>query len=117
LQRSKSGPATVVIAGAVLAALSAGFAQAIDVKEVWEKHCIQCHGPDGKGQTKIGKKLNIRDLTDPKVQAEITDDKMRKNIKEGVKDAAGKTLMKPAENVTDAEINALVTHVRTLKAK
>jgi cytochrome c551/c552 len=40
---------------------------------------------------------------------------MTKAIKEGVKDKAGKVAMKPAENVTDADIKALVAYVRAFK--
>ena len=45
-------------------------ASAADVKENWEKVCAKCHGPDGKGDTKMGQKLAIKDLTDAKLQAE-----------------------------------------------
>lgn len=107
----------VLLVGALAAAFSLGIARAVDVKALWEKHCTQCHGPDGKGLTKMGKKLSIRDLTDAKVQGEVSDEQMRRNIKDGVKDATGKIRMKPAENVSDAEISALVGYVRTLKSK
>ena len=50
-------------------------ASAADVKENWDKHCAKCHGQDGKGDTKMGKKLEIKDLTDAKVQAEFTDER------------------------------------------
>jgi cytochrome c551/c552 len=108
---------TAILPAVLVAALSTGFAQAVDVKALWEKNCTQCHGPDGKGVTKMGRKLNIRDLTDPKVQANVTDEQMTKNIKEGVKDETGKVRMKPAENVNDNEIKALVNYVRKLKAQ
>jgi mono/diheme cytochrome c family protein len=117
LPRIYAGAAHVILAGVIAAALSIGNARATDAQALWEKHCIQCHGPDGRGLTKMGRKLNIRDLTAAKVQEEITDENMRRNIKNGVKDATGKVLMKPAENVTDVEIDALVRHVRTLKAR
>lgn len=115
--RSLPSYARVLLAGVLAATLSIGIARAVDVKALWEKHCTQCHGPDGKGLTKMGKKLSIRNLTDAKVQAEVSDEQMRRNIKDGVKDATGKIRMKPAENVSDAEINALIGYVRTLKSK
>jgi cytochrome c1 len=62
----------------------------------------------------MGKKLEIKDLTDAKVQAEFTDEKAFKAIKEGIKDGE-KTKMKPAEGLTDDEIKALVAHARTFK--
>ena len=87
---------------------------AADVKENWEKHCTKCHGADGKGQTKMGKKLGAKDYTDPKVQAEMKEDKMFKATKEGLKDK-DKVLMKPAEGLSDDEIKALVAYIRTFK--
>ena len=90
-------------------------ASAADVKENWDKQCAKCHGPDGKGDTKMGQKLGIKDLTDAKVQTELKDDKAFKSVKEGVKDSEGKIRMKPAEGVSDDEIKALIAHVRTLE--
>ena len=90
-------------------------ASAADVKENWDKHCAKCHGPDGKGDTKMGKKLEIKDLTDAKIQAEFTDEQGAKSVKEGIKDKEGKIKMKPAEGLGDDEIKALIAHVRTLK--
>jgi len=90
-------------------------AAAADVKENWDKQCSKCHGPEGKGDTKMGQKLGIKDLTDAKIQSELKDDKAFKSIKEGIKDNEGKIKMKPAEGLSDDEIKALVAHVRTLK--
>jgi cytochrome c551/c552 len=90
-------------------------ASAADVKENWEKVCGKCHGPDGKGDTKMGQKLGIKDLTDAKLQGELKDEQAFKSIKDGIKDSEGKIKMKPAENISDDEIKALVQYVRTLK--
>ncbi len=89
-------------------------ASAADVKEIWAKDCVKCHGADGKGDTKMVKKLEIKDLTDAKVQSGLKDEDMFKAIKEGVKDG-DKTKMKAAEGVNDEQIKALVAYVRTLK--
>ena len=109
-QMKKTFLLTIIIAGTTAVSAMAG-----DVKENWEKLCAKCHGPDGKGQTKMGQKLEIKDLTDAKLQADLKDDQAFKAIKEGIKDKEGKIKMKPAEGVTDDEIKALVAHVRTLK--
>ncbi|MCX8091821.1 MAG: cytochrome c [Verrucomicrobiae bacterium] len=102
------------------AAMALGFAAALsasaaDAKENWEKHCAKCHGADGKGQTKMGQKLGVKDYTDPKVQEGFTDEQAFKAIKEGLKDKEGKTLMKAAEGLSDDEIKALVKFVREFK--
>jgi mono/diheme cytochrome c family protein len=89
--------------------------RAADAKTNWANNCAQCHGPDGKAGTKMGKMLNAKDLTDPKVQAEFTDAKATQSIKEGVKQN-GKTTMKAfGGKLSDDEIKALVAYVRTLK--
>jgi cytochrome c553 len=103
----------MVLAAVILGTASVG-SHAADAKETWDKTCAKCHGADGKGDTKMGKKLDLKDLTDAKVQASFTDEKAFKSIKEGVKDG-DKTKMKPAENVTDSDIKALVAHVRAFK--
>src|ERR1043166_997247 len=82
----------------------AAAARAGDVKAIYEKDCTKCHGADGKGETKMGKKLGAKDYTDAKVQAEIKDDAAFKAIKEGLKDKEDKVLMKPLEGATDEEI-------------
>jgi cytochrome c553 len=89
-------------------------ASAADVKENWDKDCKKCHGEDGKGDTKMGKKLEIKDFTDAKVQADMKDDAMLKAIKEGVKDGE-KTRMKAVEGLSDEEMKALVDYVRKFK--
>ena len=90
-------------------------ASAADAKANYDKACAKCHGPDGKGQTKMGEKLGIKDLTDPKVQDGFTDEVATKALKEGIKDKDGKTKMKAVEGLGDDEIKALVGYVRTLK--
>ena len=104
----------------ILLALTLSFSAALtasgaDAKENWEKNCAKCHGADGKGQTKMGQKLGIKDYTDAKVQAELKDDAAFKALKEGLKDAEGKTLMKAVEGLSDEEIKALVAYIRTFK--
>jgi cytochrome c553 len=105
-----------IIAIATLIGFSTAWtsATAADAKATWEKDCAKCHGPDGKGDTKIGKTLQIKDFTDAKVQASFKDEDMSKAIKDGIKDG-DKTRMKAAEGLSDAEIKALVTYVRALK--
>lgn len=104
----------------VLAAMF-GFAamlnvSAADAKANWDSLCAKCHGEDGKGQTKIGQKLGVKDFTDAKVQADLKDAAATKAIKEGLKNDDGRTLMKPFDNLSDDEVKALVAYVRGLKS-
>jgi len=89
--------------------------RAADAKANWDANCVQCHGKDGKADTKMGKTLNAKDLTDAKVQAGFTDAKAADSIKNGVKEN-GKTTMKAfGDKLSADEIKALVAYVRTLK--
>lgn len=92
------------------------LAFAAPVAENWDNHCAKCHGADGKGQTKAGKKLQAKDYTDPKVQAELKDDEMIKATTEGVtKD--GKERMKAyKDELSDEEIKELIAYIRKFKA-
>jgi cytochrome c553 len=103
------------VLGVVIGAMTALSARADDAKAIYEKDCAKCHGVDGKGQTKMGQKLGIKDYTDAKVQAELKDEEAVKAIKEGLKDKEGKVLMKPAENLSDSDIKGLVAYIRTFK--
>jgi cytochrome c553 len=96
-------------------AIPALLARAADAKALYAKDCAKCHGEDGKGETKMGKKLGAKDYTDAKVQAELKDEAAFKAIKEGLKDKDGKTLMKPAEGASDEDIKAVVAFMRTFK--
>jgi cytochrome c553 len=111
---------TAAFAGAYL--LSAPFSQAngeLDVPKLWTKHCKKCHGTDGKGLTKMGRKLKANDYTDPKVQAKFTDEEALKLTLEGIinKDS-GKEIMKPyKEKLSEDEAKALVQYIREFASK
>lgn len=99
----------------VLLPLAAGLAWAAPASENWDNHCTKCHGADGKGQTKVGKKLNLKDYTDAKVQAEMKDEDMCKIIGAGVMDK-GKEKMKAYKDELSAdEIKDLVAFIRKFK--
>lgn len=107
-----------IIAKLALAAVLTSLAatgHAADAKANYDKHCAKCHGPDGRGQTKMGKQSGAKDYTDPKVQAEMKDDEAIKNIKQGQK-VNGKEAMKPfGDKLSDDEIKALVAYMRAFK--
>ncbi len=73
--------------------------------------CAACHGKDGKGQTTMGKKLKVKDLTDGAI-AKYTDDQLVKKIEVG--DPAKKF---PAfkGKLSEDEIRSIAVYLRTLK--
>ena len=100
---------TIAVAG--LVALSA---KAADGKALYEEKCAKCHGADGKGETKMGKKLNAKDYSSPKTWEGLTDAKAIAAVKEGYK-ADGKVVMKPTEGVSDDDAKAIIDYMKTLK--
>jgi mono/diheme cytochrome c family protein len=104
----------LVLGIAAMAAASLS-ARAADAKATYDKSCAMCHGAEGKGDSKMGQKLGVKDFTDAKVQADMKDDAATKAIKEGLKDKDGKTLMKPFDTLTDDDIKGLVAYVRAFK--
>lgn len=95
---------------------SAALCSAAPVAENWDNHCTKCHGADGKGQTKVGKKLKLKDYTDAKVQAEMKDEDIIKATADGIFDAAGKEKMKAyKEELSADEIKEFVAYIRKFK--
>ena len=103
-----------IIVAAAIAAGALVTARAEDAKPLYDKECAKCHGADGKGETRMGKKLGAKDYTDAKVQEEMKDDAAFKAIKEGLK-KDDSTLMKPAEGMSDDQIKSLVAYMRAFK--
>ena len=110
----------VILLSAILGLTAALSAKAADASETYHNVCAKCHGTEGKGDTKMGEKLGVKDFTDAKVQADLKDEDMTKAIKDGIKDADGRTKMKAFVTgadtpLSDDEVKALVAYVRGLK--
>lgn len=104
---------TLLIVGLIVCV--ARLASAADAAENWNKMCASCHGKDGTGNTMMGRKLAVKDLTDAKVQAALTDEQATKAITDGVTED-GKDKMKSfKDKLTADEIKALVAYIRTFK--
>ncbi len=91
------------------------YASAGDVKEVWQKECAKCHGLGGKADTKMGKKLELKDWTDPAVQEKMKDEEMAKVIKEGKKDGDKMKMKAYAETVSETDAKELIKMIRGFK--
>ena len=96
--------------------IATAFACAAPASENWDNHCAKCHGADGKGLTKIGKKLNLKDYTDAKVQAGMKDEDMIKTTTEGVVEKGKEKMKAFKEELSAEEIKDLVAHIRKFKA-
>jgi len=79
--------------------------------DLYKSKCAMCHGPDGAGQTAMGKSLKLRDLRSADVQKQ-TDIELTKVI------SGGKGKMPPyGKQLSTAQIEGLIALIRTLKTK
>jgi mono/diheme cytochrome c family protein len=103
-----------ILAGAVFAAVVLGFSGTAMAQgaaaELFEKKCASCHGKDGKGQTTMGQKLGIADLTKVKISAAEAE----KTISEG---NAEKKMPAYKGKITDDEIKQVAQYVTTFQKK
>ena len=82
-----------------------------DGPTVYKSKCAMCHGADGKGETPMGKKLNVRDLGSPEVQKQ-TDPELTNII------SKGKSKMPSFEGKLTAEqIGQVLARIRDLGKK
>ncbi|MEX0326337.1 MAG: cytochrome c [Puniceicoccaceae bacterium] len=103
-----------IIAAASLIALPSVVSGATG-EEVWMKYCKKCHGDDGKGQTAMGKRFEIRDYTDPAIQAEWSDEDIKAAVIDGVKNESGKKVMLAfGKKLSEEEVDAVVAYLRSL---
>lgn len=77
---------------------------AADGAAVYKAKCASCHGPDGAGQTSIGKSLKIKDLK----EANAAD------VKSTVENGKGKMPAYKSKLAAD-ELDAVVAYVKSLK--
>jgi mono/diheme cytochrome c family protein len=79
---------------------------AADGKAIFMKKCKKCHGPDGKADTKMGKKHKI-DV----IPGKLSKAKIVKIVKNGI----AKTKMKSfSKKLSAEEIDAVAGYVKTL---
>lgn len=79
--------------------------------------CGQCHGKDGKGQTKKGGPMGMRDMASADFQAGKDED-WKKAIVDGFKrerDGKKQEMDGFREELDDAQVDALIRYVRALK--
>jgi cytochrome c553 len=101
---------------ALLTLLLGATAWADSPEEIWKEKgkCTNCHGDDGRGKTKIGKKEKIPDLTSTRWQSRHSDEQIKDTITNGSED---NPKMKPfKDKLTPEEIDSMVKFVRGLKA-
>jgi cytochrome c551 len=100
---------TILTLCILIAAPSAFAGGGSDGAAIYKTKCAMCHGPDGAGQTTMGKNLKVRALGSADVQKQ-TDAALTKWI------ADGKGKMPAYKGkLTPLDIDAVVAFIRTLK--
>jgi mono/diheme cytochrome c family protein len=96
---------------AIAAFVSSAFSARAAGDDTFKAKCGACHGPDGSGNTAMGKKFNLRDLRSPDVQKQ-TDADLQGII------AKGKPPMPAFGTTLDAaKVTELVAHIRSIATK
>lgn len=96
-----------------------GAARADDAAtlKLFKAQCASCHGLDGKGKTTAGRKVAVKDWTNP---ADLKDFKIAditKTINDGIVGTDGKRRMADFHKLGPDKIKALEAYVRTLMGK
>lgn len=99
----------------IVTLLLSGTALAESGAELWSAKCKSCHGADGKANTKMGKKEDIDDLSNPGWQKRHSDEKIRNVITNGSKKNSKMKAYK--DKLTAEQIDLLVQHIRTFNAE
>ena len=107
-------------AGLLLGTILATVAVAADPPprtgaRLYRRHCISCHGNDGKAKTSKGKFSHARDLTDAQWQAEVSDARIFNSIMNG-RSVRG-NMPAFSDKLNENQANSLVSLVRNLKAQ
>src|SRR5437773_587501 len=66
--RERTDAMKKLIIAALLVALALPVVALGDGAAIYKTKCNACHGPDGSGQTPVGKSLKLGDLRSPEVQ-------------------------------------------------
>ena len=103
-----------------LSVAAAGPAQAVEVEKVFKFYCAQCHGLGGKGDgPNVTKDFPVspRNFTNAKEMNKLTDADIKNVILDGGPAASKSPMMPPwSKTLTEAEVDALVGHLRELCA-
>lgn len=94
-----------------LFALPQFLAAQSDGQKLYDTNCAKCHGPDGSGNTVVGKAVGAKDLASPEAK-KLTDAEIHTQIDQG------KNNMPPfGGTLNKAQIDSLIPIVRAFGKK
>lgn len=81
----------------------------VSPERIYARRCASCHGPEGKGDGPMSPTFaNVSDLSDERVQSRHSDEDLKVIITKGYK------RMPPVRNLSNPQLEALITQVRIL---
>jgi mono/diheme cytochrome c family protein len=83
--------------------------------QLYRRHCVSCHGTDGKAKTSKGRFSHARDLTDAQWQTDVSDERIFNSIMNG-RNVRG-NMPAFSDKLKENEVNSLVTLVRNFKGQ
>jgi len=95
-----------------------GYKPEKKIVRLFDAKCATCHGEDGKAKTLEGREMGIADMTKAAYWKDLTVEKARKSVEEGIKRTQnGKEQeMKPFKGrLTSEQIDALNIYASSLK--
>jgi mono/diheme cytochrome c family protein len=81
--------------------------------QLFSRHCVSCHGTDGRAKTSKGKFSHARDLTDAQWQSDVTDERIFNSIMNG-RNVRG-NMPAFSDKLNEKEVDSLVGFVRRFK--
>ena len=76
-------------------------------REIFDQRCARCHGRDGRGETRLGRMLEVPDFTDGAWWGGVSEERVKESISKGMgpMPAFGRKL-------TRRDISSLAAYVR-----
>lgn len=82
-----------------------------DGAKIFSQVCARCHGPEGEPNASMVARYGVKNLRTEHAQHQMTDAQIRKQILEGSKN---KQMPSFEGALTEAQIKAVIAHVRSL---
>jgi mono/diheme cytochrome c family protein len=99
------------LAIAVFAATALATCAVAAGEETFKAKCAGCHGPDGSGNTAMGKKFKLRDLRSADVQKQSDEDL------QGVIEKGKPPMPAFGKSLDTAKVQELVAYIRSVATK
>ena len=104
--------ALLILVGVSSFASYGAMQRAASASQLYRRHCVSCHGNDGRAKTSKGKFSHARDLADPEWQSDVSDERIFNSIMNG-RNVRG-NMPAFSNKLNEKQVNSLVAFVRRL---